>query len=154
MHDSEIQTFIKALDTTKSLDAEAAWSQLRPLGIAVVPHLANFYPRAKKWQGRAWLIYQAIPYSRVLEDAFQLGLNALNDKSSIVRHRACSLCAYSLRHEAIPMLKTLFGHKDQKTVEDARAAIDSIQHQNHNYFHDRMHSGSVTWEVNLEDRQV
>jgi hypothetical protein len=97
-----------------------------------VPPLANFYPRAKKWQGRAWLIYQAIRYSRVSEDAFRLGLKALNDKSSVVRHRACSLCAYSLRREAIPMLKTLFDHTDQKTLEDAQAAIDSIQHQNHN----------------------
>jgi hypothetical protein len=147
MHDSEIQTFIKALDTTKSLDAETAWAQLRPLGIDVVPHLANFYPRARKWQGRAWLIYQAIRYSRVSEDAFQLGLNALNDKSSVVRYRACSLCAYSLRHEAIPVLKTLLSHQDQKTVADTRAAIDAIQHQNHNYFHDRTHSEQVLWEV-------
>jgi hypothetical protein len=147
MRDTEIQTLLKALDTTKSLDAEAAWSQLRPLGIDVVPHLVNFYPHAKKWQGRAWLIYQAIRYSRTLDDAFQLGLRALHDKSSVVRYRACSLCAYSLRHEAIPVLKTFLGHQDQKTVEDARAAIDAIQHQNHNYFHDRTHSGQVQWEV-------
>jgi hypothetical protein len=147
MHDSEIQTFIKALDTTKSLDAEAAWSQLRPLEIEVVPHLANFYSRAKKWQGRAWLIYQAIRYSRASEDAFQLGLKALNDKSSVVRHRACSLCAYSLRREAVPALTSLFSHRDQNTVADARAAVDAIQHQDHNYFHDRTHSGQVRWEV-------
>jgi hypothetical protein len=45
------------------------------------------------------------------------------------------------------VLMTLLGHSDQKTVEDARAAIDAIQHQNHNYFHDRKHSGQVLWEV-------
>ena len=147
MRDSEIQTLIEALDTTKSLDAEAAWSQLHPLGIMVVPHLATFYPRAKKWQARAWLIHQALRYSRESEQAFGLGLRALNDKSSAVRHRACSLCAYSLRREATSLLEVLLNHSDQKTVEDARAAIDAIRHQNHNYFHDRTHSGRVLWEV-------
>jgi hypothetical protein len=68
-----------------------------------------------------------------------------------VRYRACGLLAYSLRADALPELEPLLGHRDQRTVEDARAAIDAIRSHNHHFFVDRGHSGRSFWEVNKGD---
>jgi hypothetical protein len=56
-----------------------------------------------------------------------------------------------LRRDAIPHLQKLLSHEDPKTIEDAKAAIYAIRHQNHHYFMDRRHSGSTRWIVNEED---
>lgn len=37
------------------------------------------------------------------------------------------------------------------TAEDAAAAIDAIERQNHHLFVDRDHSGRVRWSVNPDD---
>ena len=154
LHNSEIQSLIAALDTRSSSDEEAAWEMLKPLGSEVVAHLAAFYPKAKTWQGRASLIYHSTRYARESEPAFQLGLSALQDKSTVVRYRACGLCAYSLRREALPALKSLLSHKDSKTVADAAAAIEAIERKNHHLFVDRTHSGRSFWVVNESDYKL
>ena len=151
MDDARIRELVGKLDTASALVGEDAWEALKPLGAAVVPCLAEFYPKARKWQGRAALIFHGVGYARTSEIAFQLGLVALRDKATIVRYRACSLCAYSLRSEAIAPLKQLLRHPDSQTVADARAAIDAIQRRNHHYFVDRDHSGRSFWEVNPGD---
>ncbi len=151
MDDVQIRELVKGLDTAKVLEGEIAWNEVRPLGAAVVPFLVEFYPKARKWQGRAALIFHAMRYARTSEAAFQLGLAALRDKATIVRYRACGLCAYSLRSDAIGHLKQLLQHADSQTVADARAAIDAIQHRNHHYFVDRGHSDKSFWEVNPGD---
>lgn len=92
----------------------------------------------------------AIHDARENEDAVQLGIAALNDRSRVVRHRACSLLAYSLRDDALPYLRQLLMHHDPSTKEDARAAIDAIEHRNHNWFVDREHTGRLTWTVDKE----
>jgi len=153
MDEQQIHSLVVELDTTKSLDEETAWCKLKPLGVDVVRYLAAFYPMAKKWQGRASVVFHSIRYARVSEAAFELGLEALSDKATMVRYRACGLCAYSLRKDAIPALQLLLSHEDSKTAEDAAAAIDAIKHQNHHYFVDRTHSGRSFWVVNDSDRQ-
>jgi hypothetical protein len=77
---------------------------------------------------------------------------ALNDRAALVRHRACALLAYSLREDAIPYLEKLLTHKNNKTVADATAAIDSIKQKNAHFFIDRDHSGRVFWVLNPGDR--
>ena len=151
--ESEIQRLVTALDTKSTSQEEAAWAKLKPLGSNVVDHLAAFYPKAKTWQGRASLVFHSIRYARQSEAAFQLGLAALTDKSTVVRYRACGLCAYSLRRDALQGLRLLVSHKDTRTAEDAAAAIDAIEHQNHHLFVDRTHSGRSFWVVNESDRQ-
>ena len=151
MDDDQIREWVRKLDTAKALEGENAWDELKPLGAAVVPFLAEFYPKARKWQGRAALVFHAVAYARTSEAAFQLGVAALRDKATIVRYRACGLCAYSLRSEAIAPLKQLLQHPDSQTIADARAAIDAIQHRNHHYFVDRDHTGRSFWEVNPGD---
>ena len=153
LEESEIQRLVAALDTRLTSQEEAAWAKLKPLGPNVVDHLAAFYPNAKTWQGRASLVFHSIRYARQSEAAFQLGLAALADKSTVVRYRACGLCAYSLRRDALQDLHLLVSHKETKTAEDTAAAIDAIEHQNHHLFVDRTHSGRSFWVVNESDRQ-
>lgn len=150
MDDSQIRHALEMFDTASSNLQEAAWASLRPLGVDVVPFLAEYFPRTKKAQGRVALIFHAIRYARESQAAF-LGLLALNDKATLVRYRACGLCAYSLKADAIPHLKRLLKHTDAKTVADAEAAIDAIRCKNHRYFIDRTHSHSTFWEVNPTD---
>jgi len=151
MDDSQIRHALEMFDTASTSAHETAWTLLRPLGVDVVPFLAEYFPRTKKAQGRVALVFHAIQFARESQAAFELGLLALNDKATLVRYRACGLCAYSLRRDAIPSLERLLQHADVKTVDDARAAIDAIQRKNHHYFIDRSHSDNTFWEVNPED---
>lgn len=148
MDAEEIRAVVQRLETTRTLEEEAAWDLLRPLGKEVVPYLCEAYPNFKKWQGRVSLVFHSIKYARDSDDAFLLGISATKDKASLVRYRACGLLAYSLRKDALPALQELLGHADKKTVEDAKAAIDAIRSQNHHYFVDRDHSGRIEWVVN------
>jgi hypothetical protein len=124
MDDLKIRELVKSLDTTSAGDQEAACAQLRPLGVDVVPFLADAYGSTKKAQGRVALAFHAIRYARISQTAFELGIRAL---------------------------KELLKHSDAKTVEDAAAAIDAIKRKNHHYFVDRSHSDMSFWTVNPED---
>ena len=151
MTDAEIRRLVGRLDTTSARDEEEAWGQLRELGVTVVPYLAEAYGTFRKWQGRVALVFHSIRHARTSEEAFRLGVEALSDKATMVRYRACGLLAYSQRPDALPHLRALLQHRDARTVEDARAAIDAISHRNHHYFVDRQHSGRSFWRVNDGD---
>lgn len=152
MNANELSKLVGRLETTSVVAEEEAWSLLRPLGIEVVPFLRAAYPTFRKSQGRVSLVFHSIRYARSSEDAFQLGIAATKDRATLVRYRACGLLAYSLRKDALPVLRELLNHSDKRTSEDARAAIDAISHQSHHYFVDRDHSGRTTWVVNESDR--
>ncbi len=151
MDELQIRTLVRQLDTKERIVEEAAWVQLRPIGVAVVSYFGEFYPNAKTAACRRAIMFHTIRYARVSEAAFQLGVAGLSDRASIVRYRACAVLAYSLRCDALPHLEGLLKHQDQKSVEDARAAIDAIKRKNHHYFVDREHTGQMFWEVNDED---
>ncbi|MEQ1632208.1 MAG: hypothetical protein ABL997_07525 [Planctomycetota bacterium] len=154
MDTAAIESLVARLDTKDARAGEDAWGQLRHLGEAVVPSLLGLYPRARTWQGRTSLVFHSIRYARTSEAAFQLGVMALADRSYMVRYRACGLLAYSLRMDALAPLRPVVVHADPRTAEDAAAAIDAIEHRNHNYFVDRDHSGRSFWTVNDTDRQA
>ena len=151
MNADEIRALVSRLDTTKASDEENAWDELRPLGVEVVPYLAEAYPRMKKWQGRVACVFHSMRYSRTSDAAYELGIAALQDRATLVRYRACGLLAYSLQREAIAHLKKLRRHTDKKTADDARAAIYAIKKQNHHFFVDRGHTGRLHWRVNEGD---
>jgi hypothetical protein len=151
MTPTEIRALVLRLDRTSARDEEEAWTQLRGLGVAIVPYLLEAYRTFRKANGRVSLVFHAIRYARTSEDAFRLGIEALSDKATLVRYRACGLLAYSQRPDAIPHLQSLLSHPDARTVEDAQAAIDSISNRNHHYFIDRDHSGRSFWQVNEGD---
>ena len=150
MDETEIKLWIGKLEATSVYSEEKAWEQLKPLGPIVLPYFREYYHKIQKWQGRVSLVFHSIRYARSHEDAFQLGITALNDKAVVVRYRACMLLAYSLRKDALPHLEQLLKHSNQRTVQDAKAAIDAILSQNHHYFIDRDHSGKVKWNIEAE----
>lgn len=152
MDEAHIRALVARLDTANPSEEQAAWSALKPLGEGVVPHLADHFPRARRWQQRVSLVFHSIPFARVSEAAYRLGLAALDDRSTLVRYRACGLLAYAQRRDAIPALDKLRAHSDARTVEDANAAIDALKRKNHHYFVDRTHSGRSFWVVNPEDQ--
>ncbi len=145
--DAQIRKYVAALEATRWSQEEEAWGKLRHLGARVVPFLAEAYPQMRKWQGRVSVVYHCMQYVRDHEAAFQLAVAATRDKATLVRYRACMMLAYSLDKRAIEPLKALLDHADQKTVEDAEAALDAIKHQNHHYFIDRGHSGKVKLNI-------
>jgi hypothetical protein len=134
-------------------EQDEAWDALRPLGASVVPHLVDAYPTATRAEARVALIYHCIRYARTSEEAYQLGLAALNDRARPVRHRACGLLAYSLRRDALPALRLAAVHQDADTAAEARAAIRAIEQRNHHLYIDRDGSGTSFWVVNPEDDQ-
>jgi hypothetical protein len=142
-----IEELVAKLDTKRSTEEQVAWEGLKPFGDAVVPYLAAAYTSARTWQGRTALVFHSIRYARTHDAAFELGCRALSDRSYMVRYRACMVLAYSLRPRALPALRDLLKHDDARTREDAAAAVDAIQNQNHHFFVDRAHSGKVTWDV-------
>ena len=79
MTEAEIRRFVACLNTAKASEQDAAWDQLRPLGEAVVPFLAEAFPGMRKWQGRVALVFHAIRYAQTSEAAFRLGVLACQD---------------------------------------------------------------------------
>ncbi|WP_156374673.1 hypothetical protein [Pseudorhodoferax sp. Leaf274] len=151
MTPAQIREGVDKLQAKTVNGEEEAWAVLKPLGIEVVPYLLEAFPRFRRWQARTSLMYHAIRYARRSNEAFQLGLLGTKDKSTLVRYRACGLLAYSLRKDALTSLQQLLTHSDQRTVQDAVAAIDAIERQNHHLFIDRNHSGQSLWVVSDED---
>jgi hypothetical protein len=151
MDADRIPDLVMAMDSSRSSAAEEAWSQLRDLGVEVAPHLAAAYTKFRTWQGRVSLVFYSTRFARTSDEAFQLGVQAVRDRSYMVRWRACGLLAYSLRHDALEALRPLLEHSDARTREDAVAAIDAIESQNHHLFVDRDHSGRMKWVLNEEE---
>ncbi|MFF5292207.1 hypothetical protein [Paractinoplanes globisporus] len=155
MEDDETRRLVAVVATARTeSEAEEAWVRLRLLGVDVVPYLAAAYPTATRYQGRVRLVFHSIRYARTSQDAFGLGMEAVSDRATLVRYRACQVLAYSLRHDAIRVLRDALGHPDRETAEDARAAIRAITAGNHHLFVDRTESGSTRWIVNPEDDQI
>lgn len=111
--------------------------------------LFQLYSRAKDWRIRSACVYYAMPYARDERLAVDLGVEALSDRSKIVRNRASQLLAYSLNERALPFLEK--GRRCDaisNSHADFDAAIDAIRYKNSDYFVDRSHSGMIAMRVN------
>lgn len=146
-----IQALVARLDSKSQQERDQAWSELRPLGAEVVPYLHAAYSGFRLGEGRVALVYHALRYARVSEDAFQLGLTGLGDRSKVVRYRACALLAYSLREDAIEPLRRMRDDPDWQVRQSCRAAEFAILEKNHHLFVDRRGEGRTAWQVNPED---
>lgn len=137
-----------SLDGLSNAQREQEWREsIRPLGPDVfLPAFLKAFPRARKSQTRAFLIFSSMRYAQTHEEAYQLGVAGLNDRSGLVRYRACMLLACSLRKDTLPLLKASRSHPDAKTAQDVEAAIAAILSQNHHRFVDRTNSGRVFLE--------
>ena len=150
--EQEIMSAVEALDTRSGTAIEHQWLAIREHGIALMPYFKMAYPQMQNASGRRALVFYATQYARKSDDAFQLGLSALQDRSGKVRDRACGLLAYSLRQDALPPLAVAMNDERAEVRAAAQAAINAIRAQNHHLFADRSGSGSVFWVVNSEDR--
>lgn len=151
MTPEEVRRQIARLDTPDWNVNEDVWPDMKPLDVQVVPYLLEAYPNFRRWQGRVCLVHHAARFSRRSEESFRLGLAAASDRSKRVRYSACLLLAYSLRREALDVLRPLLDYSDTETVENARAAINAIENQNHHLFKDRSGRGGLLI-LNPEDR--
>jgi hypothetical protein len=146
---SEIEQHLSKLDGRGSDSEFAAVEALAKLGDRFPELLLDKYRSARKWGDRASCVYHATKYAKSNEAAYKVGIEALRDRSKVVRYRACLLLAVAQRAEAIGFLEPLLF--DSNTGSDAKAAIDAIKHQNQNYFVDRDHSGKVRLNINIVD---
>lgn len=141
----DIEEKLKLLDGRGS-DAEYdAVKSLSNLGLELPRLLLSKYCKSKKWGERLSCVYHASKYALVSDDAYELAIEALGDKSKKVRYQACMLLAIAQRSSAVKPLEELLCNSESS--EDARAAINAITHKNHNYFADREHSGMVKLNV-------
>ena len=141
-----VKTLVHAFNTSKRSEINAAWVVADSVGNDLLMLLSEAVPQIRKWQGRASIMRYVGRFSRTSDVAFSMGVAATRDRSYDVRHYACALLAYSLRTTALPTLSALLAHADRRTKEDARAALDAIKSQNHNFFRDTDHSGKINWE--------
>jgi len=117
----------------------------------LIPLLVQAFPAIRRSEGRIAILARLLRSTRDRPDIVPLAVRALADRAYLVRELACSILAYSLRHDAIPSLQAAAERGDPKTRADALAAIDAIAHQNHHYFADRQHTGQTRWIVKPGD---
>ena len=145
MREERVNTLLQAFCVSRRPEIDAAWEVAESMGDDLLVLLAVALPHIRKSAGRASIMRYVGRFSRGSEVAMKMGIIATQDRSYVVRYYGCALLAYSLRPEALPALSPLLKHSDERTVEDARAAIDAIKRKNHNFFTDRDHSGKVFW---------
>jgi hypothetical protein len=150
-----VDELVAALDQKRQTDLGAAEGLLfKEHGLeALVPGFIAAYPRIRNAAGRNSVLFWLVRFARRYPEVVALAKAALSDPAYMPRMQACGILAYSLRRDAVPPLKALLNHRDQKTRDDAAAAIDAIEHQNHHYWFDREHSGNCFWTVNPEDER-
>jgi hypothetical protein len=121
-------------------------SDLRPSHISSIA-----YPAAGRAQARTALVYHCIRYARSSEEAFELGLVALNDRGRPVRHRACGLPRLLLAPRRPTCASSSGATFRRRYSAGTRAAIRAIEGRKHHLYIDRDGSGRSLWVVNPED---
>ena len=145
MKNIDIDDKLKNLDGRGSESEYDSVTELSSLGLEFPKLLLVKYKHSQKWGERMSCVYHASKYATTSQDAYDLAVLALKDKSRKVRYEACLLLALAQKPTALKPLEELVN--DEHSSEDAMAAIDAIKHRNHNYFADRNHSGMVKLNV-------
>lgn len=117
--------YLVRLQGRSSNNRYEAIAGLEALGANVPGLLLKKYKVSRRWSDRATCVFHCIEYAKTSEDAYQLGIIALQDKSKTVRRRACMLLSAAQRHEAIEHLETLISN--EASSNDARIAIETLQ---------------------------
>jgi hypothetical protein len=146
-----VREVLRRFDTADSATRDEAWKEL-PFGRLALPFLREAFLETSRMEARISMVYAATFFARVSEDAFQLGVLGCRDRSKHVRDRACGVLAYSLRKDALPVLRPLLRANDDVTRDSAEAAVDAVKHQNHHLYWDRDRPrGRTFWTVNRGD---
>jgi hypothetical protein len=112
------------LDGRSSEDMHEAIAKLEELGVDIPGLMMKKYQISRRWADRASCVYHCIQYAVTHEEAYQVGIIALQDKSRAVRHKACMLLSAAQKKEAIEHLEKLLSDKTSRN--DAVAAIDLL----------------------------
>ena len=99
VNEDKIFELIKKLDTTSFIEQDKYWTEIKNLDIDIPKYFLKAYPVFKKCQGRVHLVFSCVKYARTSESAFELGVQALNDKATLVRYRGASILAYFYREK-------------------------------------------------------
>lgn len=132
---------IRKLDCKNWGEVEDAREALIPVGRDIFPAALKVFPELRGFKARKALVYTAMKFALVENDAVNLALAALQDKSVAVRYQACMLLAVAGRKDTIERLEYLLEHQSSETRVDARAAINAIKAGNHDLFIDRTGHG-------------
>ena len=125
----EVHEHLAYLDGRSSEDMHEAIAKLEALGVDIPGLMMKKYRISRRWADRASCVYHCIKYARTHEDAYQVGITALQDKSRAVRHKACLLLSAAQKQEAIEHLEQLLSDKTSRN--DAVAAIDVLLNLKH-----------------------
>jgi hypothetical protein len=128
--DEQLHEYLACLEGRSQQGVQQALEKLEASGVDIPRLLTKRYSISRRWADRALCVSQCIRYAASNEDAYQLGIRALDDRSRSVRRIACSLLASARRFEAILQIETLLS--DELTREDAKAAIFELEQFNTN----------------------
>jgi hypothetical protein len=103
--------------------------KLEALGVDIPSLMMKRYKFSRRWADRTSCVYHCIKYAMTNEDAYQVGIIALRDKSKTVRHQACMLLSAAQKKDAIEHLEELLS--DETSRDDAVAAIGVLLNLNH-----------------------
>lgn len=149
--ESPTEAVLQLLDLLDGRGSDVEWRAVQSLSQRAGPRLPELllrkYHSSRLAGPRSACVYHATKYARVSDEAVQLGLEALQDRSKVVRYRACGLLAYSQRPDLAAQLKTLLDVVPNASRADLLAAIDALEQGNHHFFVDRDHSGKIKWNV-------
>jgi HEAT repeat protein len=125
MNEDEIHECLTALDGRSAQGEYEAIARLEASGINVPELLLRRYRTSRRWSDRALCLRLCTRYAKSDEPAFHLGILALDDRSKIVRQKACLLLAATQSKEAVGHLERLLS--DPGCRENATSAIRAIE---------------------------
>ncbi len=127
VEDEKIRKYIACLEGRSPGNEHKAIAGLEELGVNIPRLLKKRYKLSRRWSDRALCVSHCMEYSKTNEDAYQLGIMALQDRSRTVRRRACALLLVAQNQEAIEHLEKLL--LDEALQDDALAVINALSKQ-------------------------
>ena len=124
MNNEGVHEYLAYLDGRSSAGMQEGIEKLEALGVDIPSLMMKRYKFSRRWADRTSCVYQCIKYAKTNEDAYQVGIIALKDKSKTVRHQACMLLSAAQNNDAIEHLEELLS--DEASRNDAMAAIDVL----------------------------
>lgn len=124
----EVHEYLAYLDGRSSAGMHEGIEKLEASGVDIPGLMMKRYKISRRWADRASCVYHCMKYAKTHEDAYQLGIIALQDKSKSVRHRACILLSATQRKEAVEHLELLLS--DETSADEALAAMDVLLNLN------------------------
>jgi hypothetical protein len=86
-----VHEYLAYLDGRSSVGMKEGVEKLEALGVDIPGLMMKRYKFSRRWADRTSCVYHCMKYAKTHEDAYQLGIIALQDKSKTVRHQACML---------------------------------------------------------------